>query len=182
MMDSTTFYSITLHLNDVKYLFQEADPDPFLVQDPRGSGIDQLISEFMPLSLTRKVRTTIVLPRGQVTDNIEQSTGAALHRYCDARIHEVNNELTSLRWEGIKSLQTGLIFLAVCLVLSALFDGLAVIPEFLRQFLSQGFLIAGWVSLWHPIELLLYGWWPLWRNRKIYQRIRDMELRIVPQD
>ncbi len=42
--------------------------------------------------------------------------------------------------------------------------------------LGEGFLIAGWVSLWHPIEVLLYEWWPLSRENRIYESIMKMEI------
>ncbi len=41
---------------------------------------------------------------------------------------------------------------------------------------SEGFLIAGWVSLWYPIEVLLYEWWPYSRENRIYERIMNMDI------
>jgi hypothetical protein len=48
--------------------------------------------------------------------------------------------------------------------------------EWVRRFGSEGFLIAGWVSLWHPIEILLYEWWPFSRQIHIYERIERMDI------
>jgi hypothetical protein len=47
--------------------------------------------------------------------------------------------------------------------------------------LSQGLTIVGRVSLWRPVELLLYEWWPLWRNRRVYEHIQQVELIIQAQ-
>lgn len=73
-------------------------------------------------------------------------------------------------------------FLAVCLLLSTLFDELNSFPGLIRRFLSEGFLIAGWVSLWHPIELLLYEWGPYQRQKQIYELIKEMELKVASEN
>ena len=180
-MTKSNAYRISLHLDDIHQLFQAPELDPFTGQDQSISGLEQIINELKPRSLGRPVHTTIFLPPGRLSKGIEQSSREAIRRYSDARIRQITNELASLRWQGVKALQTGLIFLAVCLLLSTVFDGLTVGPEFLRRFLSEGFLIAGWVSLWHPIEILLYEWWPYWRDKQLCESIKGMELEIVAE-
>lgn len=181
-MTDSSYYDITVKLDNIRHLFQKPEFDPFIVQNSSSSGIDQIVSKLKPKSLTRKVRTTILLPAHELSENVEQLTSEALHRYCSAKIDRIANDLASLRGQGIRALQRGLVFLAVCLVVSTLFDGLENLPGLLRRFLSEGFLIAGWVSLWHPIELLLYDWGPYWRKKQIYERIEDMELKVISQD
>jgi hypothetical protein len=124
------------------------------------------------------VHTTILLPPAQLSKNIEQDCRISLERYCEVKIHQLSNHMVSLRRQGIISLQTGLIFLAVCSVLATFFATLGGLPEFPRQLLSEGFIIAGWVGLWHPADLLLYAWKPYWRDTHLHKRIRDMELEI----
>ena len=41
---------------------------------------------------------------------------------------------------------------------------------------GEGFLIAGWVSLWHPVEILLYEWWPISRRIRIYESSMHMDI------
>ena len=33
--------------------------------------------------------------------------------------------------------------------------------------LTESLIIAGWVVMWHPLEVLLYGLWPVVRERKL---------------
>lgn len=169
-------YEVTLHLDDKGHLFQEPDFDPFRGRHGRLSGIDQLLSELKPLSLRRSLRATLVLPAAQAAETPAGALAEAVRGYCDLQLRLIDKELASLRWKGIKALQTGGIFLAVCLILSTFFSNWEVLPEFLKTFLGEGFLIAGWVSLWHPTEILLYEWWPFWRDKQLYKRIRDMEI------
>jgi len=175
-MATSKVHEITLHLDDIQQLFQAPELDPFSGHDHSLSGMEQILNELKPKSLMRPVRTIILLRRTHPPEDIEQNCRLAVQKFCAAQIHQITNELAALRRQGIKALQTGLLFLAVCLLLSTLFDGLETLPKLLRRFLSEGFLIAGWVSLWHPTELLLYEWLPYRRDIKLYERIKNMEL------
>jgi hypothetical protein len=181
-LSNSSYYNITLKLSNIKHLFQEPEFDPFVSQLNSIAGIEQIISELKPTSLKGQLRTTIILPANQLSENLEKSTIEALQCYCSVRIEQTNNDLLSLRGQGIRALQRGLLFLAICLLLSTLFDGLYNLPGLIRRFLSEGFLIAGWVSLWHPIELLLYEWGPYRRQQKIYQLIKDMDLKVMSRE
>jgi hypothetical protein len=135
-----------------------------------------IVSELKPKALIRKVRTTIMLPADQIAPDAETQLREALTRYSQHHITQSRQDLISLRWQGVKALQNGVIFLGVCLLLSALFENAEMLPEWLRRFGGEGFLIAGWVSLWHPIEILLYEWWPFSRQIRIYESIVRMDI------
>jgi len=38
--------------------------------------------------------------------------------------------------------------------------------------------IAGWVAMWRPMELFLYGWWPIRGEARLYDRLAVMPVRI----
>lgn len=176
---TTKPYDITLLLDDLRYLFEKPPFDPLHGQYSELSGFEQILNELKPLSLQRPLRATIALPAARFAEVSAGQTAEAVRGYSDLRIRQIDKEMASLRWKGVKALQTGLLFLAGCLLLSAFFGNLSALPEFLSTFLSEGFLIAGWVSLWHPTEILLYEWWPFWRDKQLYKRMRDMEIVIV---
>ena len=169
-------YDITLHLDNLEQFFAVPEPDPFDPVARFASGLETIVSELKPKALIRKVRTTIMLPADQLRPDAEARLRAALARYCQYSIWQNRQELISLRWQGLKALQNGLIFLGVCLLLSTVFENAEMFPEWLRRFAGEGFLIAGWVSLWHPIEILLYDWWPLSRQINIYKSIMRMDI------
>lgn len=178
-MNNSSAYEVTLHLTDIRHLFTPPELDPLHGQVQTSSGMEQIMNELKPRSLARPVRTTIYLPKGRIPAQLPQECRRAVRAYCTVQIQQITNELASLRWQGLKALQSGIVFLAVCLLLSTLFDASTAMPDFLRRILGEGLLIVGWVSLWHPVELLLYEWWPHWRDRQLHERLRDMELEIV---
>ncbi|WP_157999168.1 hypothetical protein, partial [Anaplasma marginale] len=115
-MTDSDYYEITLKLDSVKHLFQESEFDPFVCQNNYSSGIDRIVNELKPKSLSLKVRTTIVLPENQICENIDRKITEAVDRYCDVKIDRITNELAFLRGRGLRALQRGTIFLALCLL------------------------------------------------------------------
>ncbi|MGF1481324.1 MAG: hypothetical protein ACFB4I_17880 [Cyanophyceae cyanobacterium] len=177
MTDS--YYDFTLKLDNINHLFKEPEFDLFIPQADSSSGIERIVNQLKPTSLTDKVRTKISLPDHQLSDNLEQSIINALQHYCNTKIEKISNDIASLRGQGMRALRRGLLFLAVCLIVSTLFDRVEYLPILVHRFLNEGFLIAGWVGLWYPIELLLYEWGPLRRQKQIYEMIKDMEIEVT---
>jgi hypothetical protein len=169
-------YDITLQLDNLAQFFAVPEPDPFDRQARFATGLETIINELKPKGLMREVRTTIVLPADQITPAADVRLREALTRYCRHHTRQNRQDLISLRWQGIKALQNGIVFLGSCLLLSTLFENADLLPEWLQRFGGEGFLIAGWVSLWHPIEILLYEWWPFSRQTHIYESIMRMEI------
>jgi hypothetical protein len=44
--------------------------------------------------------------------------------------------------------------------------------------LRESLIIAGWVVMWHPLEVLLYGLWPVVRERRLLERLAAAEVRV----
>ena len=49
----------------------------------------------------------------------------------------------------------------------------------LAQVISESLVIGGWVAMWRPLEIFLYDWWPIRNERRIYDRLSRMPVRIV---
>jgi hypothetical protein len=103
---------------------------------------------------------------------------SGLQQYCDHRIGQITNDIASLRQEGLATLWRGLLFLALCMLGSQLLGEPKFLHGILARFLDEGLIIAGWVALWYPLDALLYQHWPLKRERRLYQSLRDMELKL----
>lgn len=48
--------------------------------------------------------------------------------------------------------------------------------RFFVEVLSEGMLVAGWVSLWEAMATFLIKWLPLTKKLKLYKRISDSEI------
>jgi hypothetical protein len=68
-------------------------------------------------------------------------------------------------------------FLVVCLSAREL---LASLGSAVSRVLAEGFLIAGWVALWGPIDVFLYGWWPIAGRRRLLARLARIDVEVRP--
>ena len=72
----------------------------------------------------------------------------------------------------------GLAFLILCNAAASLFaPGSGTWHGILREGLS----ILGWVAMWHPLEILLYRWWPLLQLKKLHTRLAEAEVAVNVQ-
>ena len=70
----------------------------------------------------------------------------------------------------------GLAFLATCVVLREF--ALGIFPDAIRRILGEGLLIIGWVAMWGPLEVFLYGWWPISSTCRILERLANLDVEV----
>lgn len=176
-----TTNEVHLHLTDIKNFFQVPDIDPFEGDDLGLSGIDQLMDALkaQPDWKGRNLHTIVhLLPEDQGDPRL-LNMPKYLQRYCDKQIQHSRRKIKELGLEGRHALRMGTAFLVLCLGLSALTRKLLGADMLLVQVLVEGFVIAGWVGLWHPLELLLYAWWPHAQDVRLYEKLKSMQLDYV---
>jgi hypothetical protein len=176
---ATRYHDVTVPLKQIGELFKATEYDPFDEDTGGETGIETIIETLKGQQLNFTTRATIILPPEAIRPGLEAEVRAAITRHCRWSIETNQREIDASRWAGIKGLQSGLFFLASCLLISSALQTVMVIPEFLRTFASEGLAIAGWVSLWHPVEAFLYDWWPAARQNEMYRHmIERMEITI----
>ena len=181
-MSKNLLHDITLHLDDIQYLLMDPEPDSEMFV----SGMDYLYSDIKTYSRHEKFTITIVLPQEKITEDLVNRTREKMKRYCRFKIEENQKELIALRREGFNALRVGITVLVICLVLAtaltlAAKSGITNILAALLAIIGQGFVIAGWVAMWRPAEILLYDWWPFRRDIRIYHQIADADIVLVKE-
>jgi hypothetical protein len=182
-MTNPTDDTVDLYLSDIHNFFQTPEIDPFLGENIEASGIDQLIDTMNARpSRQRGIRQIIIhLPSAMIEPGLPAKVSAAINNYCNAQIRLAVQKKREIWLEGRKSLRIGLVFWAICLALSLLFEEVIFTRHAFGRLFGEGFIIAGWVGLWRPAELLLYDWRPYSREKKRYEEIKTMDVRIVPR-
>jgi hypothetical protein len=176
-MTDTNIHDIRLDLTDPRELFVAPELDPIGGQPAAESALERILNSIRPRP-DRPVRATLRLPAAARTPNLEARLRAGLQQYSDHRIGQITNDIASLRQEGLATLWRGLLFLALCMLGSQVLGEPKFLPGILARFIDEGLIIAGWVALWYPLDALLYQHWPLKRERRLYQSLRDMELKL----
>jgi hypothetical protein len=176
-MSDKNHHDIHLDLVDPRELFHPAELDPIGGQPYAEPGLERILNRIRPQP-DLPLRATLRLPAAERTPDLESRMRAGLQQYCDHRIAQITNDIASLRQEGLATLWRGLLFLALCMLGSQMLGEPKFLPGILARFLDEGLIIAGWVALWYPLDALLYQHWPLKRERRLYQSLRDMELEL----
>jgi hypothetical protein len=98
----------------------------------------------------------------------EATIAAAIQHHFEYRQWQLGRELHGLLREGRLSLLIGVGALATFTAASRLVgeSGNAAV-----QVVHDGLSVLGWVAMWKPLNIFLYDWWPLRRDRRACQRI-----------
>ena len=121
------------------------------------------------------VRLVVHLQNPQVCNDAQGIIERATHHHFSYSAELSKRELRQLFRTGRMSLAIGLSFLTLCLSTAKVIAASSLPPgEIVRESLT----IAGWVAMWHPMELYFYGWWPLRRAGRIYRKLSTIPVEI----
>lgn len=171
-----------LALDDARHLFHAPEADPLQGRFAAESGFDTVLRRLKRERLPKEGRPclTVALPAAQIGNEMTGCVQAAIAGHAETLIGQQQEELALLRREMAQSFKVGGLFLAACLLLSALVDRLTILSPFVQTMLRESLVIAGWVGLWHPVELLLYGWWPHRFRIDRLKHVKGADVRVVP--
>ena len=141
-------HNVSIELGSLDELFTAPEFDPLAGRAEELSGLERLANQLRPLP-SGPVSARIVLPASERAADLEQRCRVALRAVLDRRIERNRNDACSLRGEGRATLWRGLLFLALCQLGSNLLGTTGV---------------------------LLYQRWPLARERRLYENLREMRL------
>ncbi|MGD9906325.1 MAG: hypothetical protein AB7U83_22865 [Vicinamibacterales bacterium] len=167
---------IELTVRDVARLFDSRDPAPFRERDLDQGAVDYVLGavEEIPRHLPVALLLSIDAPPDALVPDALVVEGVRGH-LAHARRQVVRRLRQHVR-RGRLALGVGLVTLIACLTLS---QAVATLPAgYLRDVVREGLVIAGWVAMWRPLEVLLYDWWPLVDERRQFDRLLDAPLDI----
>lgn len=170
---------IELMVRDTHALFNTLDPSPFKEKDLDDDAEAFIVGwarEFPP-DVQPALRIHVKeYPANDPTPMIAES----IHNYFGYRARLIDMEFRQLMRQARTSLLIGLSFLAGCFFTSRylLAAELGTWGGLLRESLT----IAGWVAMWRPMQLYLYDWWPLKRRGRIYRKLGQAPVEVVPPD
>jgi hypothetical protein len=169
---------IRMHLRRWEQLFDSLDDSPFREKDLDRNAEEYIVESFQELPSRRICELVIHMDQPLMSPEEERVFEDAVRVHFARRAEVRRRALRPLLRRGWISLAIGL----TCMV--ALF----VVGQFTRQLMGDGhladliresLLIGGWVAMWRPLEILLYDWWPLVGERRLYERLSNMNVRIV---
>lgn len=164
---------IEIKLHDSAQLFHSLDPSPFRERDLDPDAAEYLINAFRELHGHQQVKIVIYLPQLSTTDN-SRSMQEAIKNYFLYRQMVTQFQVKQRLRLGRNSFLVGLVFLFICNFIRLLLP-----PETMSiRTISEGLLIIGWVAMWKPIDILLYEWWPLANDARLYQQLSELPIEV----
>jgi len=168
---------IAVHVGELKQLFDAIDPSPFRDRD-----LDPKAEAFIvgwAKDLPRDVSLALVVDLDREAGLPDEAAVLrdAIHEFFRHRAETERQRLRELFRVGRTSLVIGLFALAAAIgladFLATLLKG-SSIGEIVRESLT----IGGWVSMWRPLEVFLYDWWPIRNEALLSDRLAAMPIRI----
>jgi hypothetical protein len=166
--------AIQLRVGEFRQLFNSIDPSPFRERDLDPDCEEFIVSWAREFPPDRLIAVEIRLDREEPTSSMLAEIGPAVRRHFEREASLQQLRLRRLIREGRLSLAIGLVLLMMCIGAATLVptQPLGAFSGIIRESL----LIAGWVVMWHPLEVLLYGLWPVMRERRLLERLASAEV------
>src|SRR4051812_4266289 len=169
---------IEVHVRELSQLFNSMDPSPFLDKDLDVDAEEFITSWARELPIDKPLALLVHLDQPIVRSREAPSLRDAVHAYFQHRSEMSGQRLKEMLRLGRTSLVIGLAFLATCLLIA---DWLThLLPDSrVAQIARESLTIGGWVAMWRPMEIFLYSWWPILRERRTQDRLSRMPVRIA---
>lgn len=167
---------IALRLNRAAQLFNSFDPSPFHERE-LDRDADAFITGWLRDIGSKAFAIDVVLPETEAA-NAETLLGPAIRNHFQYRFKMAEQDLALEMRRGRMALILGLLFLGTCLSVRELIVNAGSFPG--HSVLQEGLLIIGWVAMWGPIEVFLYGWWPIVERMRLFKRLAGAPVRVIP--
>jgi len=168
---------IEVHVGELKQLFDAIDPSPFRDRDLDPKAEEFIVGWAKDLPRDASLALVVDLDREAGLPDEAAVLRDAIHEFFRHRAETYRQRLRELFRVGRTSLVIGLAAVAAAIVLG---DFLATLMKGSRigEIVRESLTIGGWVSMWRPLEVFLYDWWPIRNEARLSDRLAAMPVRI----
>lgn len=130
----------------------------------------------------KDARLLVRMPADQITPGLDRRLADAVHRYCHAKIEDNEVEIHLIRFRSAIGLGSLMVIVAVIVVIAYfLYTGpLAELPQAVQVAIAFTISLFAWVSLWDPLEALIFNPIALMRENFTLRRINKLEIAVEP--
>ena len=167
---------IEVHVGELKQLFNAIDPSPFRDKDLDPKAEEFIVGWAKELPRDATLALVVELDREAGLPDEAAVLRDAIHEFFH-RAQTYWQRLRELFRVGRTSLVIGLVALAGAIALG---DSLSTLMKGSRigEILRESLTIGGWVSMWRPLEIFLYDWWPIRSEARLSERLAAMPVRL----
>ena len=160
---------IQVRVATVEHIFNPMDPTPLEERSLNQEVADWIEEWAEDLEKDEPITLEILVADGRFAGR-EQAIMNGLHNHFEYREWQADRELRKLLRQGRFSLLIGIFAIAGFNAASRVI-GTSANPVI--EVIHDGLSVLGWVSMWKPLEILLYDWWPIRRERRACRRLAE---------
>ena len=168
---------IEVRVAGLLHIFNAIDPAPFHEKDLDPKAEEFIVSQAKHLHRNARLGLRVHLDGPEEPGDLE-TLKRAVTDFFDRRANGSRLRLSELFRMGRVSALIGATFLAASLLASRMVEQ-AMANRPIGGLFKESLLIAGWVAMWRPLEIFLYDWWPIKASVRLYERLRDMPVRLA---
>jgi hypothetical protein len=182
-MTAPTDEQIVVTVETVAQLFNAPSADPFAADESALLGkaaLESVLTRLQahPLRNREGAQLVVRLPGDQITPDLETRLGAAIRRYCAARIEDNRLHARLMRRQRTRGL---LLVSAIVLIVVALSPVLfatllAGASETVQAVAASAISLFCWIIIWDPLRALLFDWTPRARESNALAHLMDMRV------
>lgn len=176
--DGTTDIGISLGTPD--QIFTPFTPVPSLARELTPATEEYLVDMFRDMTGRTPIRISLRMPAAVAALPESLAVPEAIRNHFRYRMTVADRQYRQMLRFGKRSFVIALMVLAVAMFVSRAifmyFDELLYVVM-----IAEGATVVGWVALWAPASILVLELWPNRETRRIFEKIADAEIIIVPE-
>lgn len=167
---------IEVRVKDPERLFDQRDPAPFREKDLDDNFVEYIFSSLKEFSVSTPFKIVIYIEAAESKTLSKASIREAIRSYFIYKTELKSNELRR-HWKRAQVfLLIGVLALVACIGSAQM---IIVPPQLsLSSVFREGLVILGWVSVWKPIEVILFDWYPIFEDLRYYKKLVEADFQI----
>jgi hypothetical protein len=165
---------IDVRVKNSSQLFDARDPSPFRDRDLDDDFVEYIMASAREIKFSKPFKIVIHVVEPTSRDLPPTAIAEAIHSFFNYQIELQSSNLKAFLQRAQVFLFIGLLLLGVCLGFAE--NIVPTTTPSVFNILREGLVIFGWVSIWKPIELVLFDWYPLYEKIKYYKKLARTEV------
>ena len=165
--------TVSIHVRNLAQMFNLLDPSPFWDRDLDRDAAEFIEEEFSDRRDAGRWRLSVHASEGAaLAEDLRSAVARYYQRLVASTRRQQREQMRLTQW----ALLGGSVIFLLSMSARRLLDHL--LAHGTSRLLDEGLIILAWLALWRPAESLVYGWVPLWRRRRMYQRLAAMRVNV----
>jgi hypothetical protein len=169
---------LNLYLAETRQLFDSMDPAPFRERDLDPKAEAYVLDWAREAPARVPLRLVVHLGRETATEATAVMLREAVDDHFRRRAQATWARLRRLFREGRIAFVIGLGFLLAAIAIGEWIAS-RISSERYAIVVQESLIILGWVAIWRPMGIFLYDWWPIRAEARLFDRLGEMDVRVV---